>query len=172
MKPILLFGTQFTLSLVAYGLIALWYVVPWLAKKPREAALVPLVWVHAFRMIGGTVLAPGAVGAGVPILFQKMIGYGDLITAFLALLALAALRTRSSWAIPLVWLVVTVGMLDTINAIIQSMRYDVFTHALGVNWVIVTIYVPALLVSSALILWQLVRSPAAEPTAAKLAAQH
>lgn len=81
-------------------------------------------------------------------------------------------RTRSSWAIPLVWLVVTVGMLDTINAIIQSMRYDVFTHALGVNWVIVTIYVPALLVSSALILWQLVRSPAAEPTAAKLAAQH
>lgn len=63
-------------------------------------------------------------------------------------------------------------MLDTINAIIQSMRYDVFTHALGVNWVIVTIYVPALLVSSALILWQLVRSPAAEPTAAKLAAQH
>ena len=105
-------------------------------------------------------------------LFQKMIGYGDLITAFLALLALAALRTRSSWAIPLVWLVVTVGMLDTINAIIQSMRYDVFTHALGVNWVIVTIYVPALLVSSALILWQLVRSPAAEPTAAKLAAQH
>jgi len=80
MKPILLFGTQFTLSLVAYALIALWYVVPWLAKKPREAALVPLVWVHAFRMIGGTVLA--------------------------------------------------------------------------------------------LILWQLVRSPAAEPTAAKLAAQH
>ena len=50
---------------------------------------------------------------------------------------------------------------DTINAIIQSMRYSVFNHPLGVNWVIVTIYVPALLVSSALILWQLLRSPAA-----------
>jgi len=172
MKPILLFSIQFTLSLAAYALIGLWYVVPRLSKKPRETALQPLVWVHAFRMIGGTVLAPGAVGAGVPILFQKMIGYGDLITAFLALLALAALRTRSSWAISLVWLVVVVGMLDTINAIIQSMRYDVFTHALGVNWVIVTIYVPALLVSSALILWQLVRSPVAEPTAAMLAARH
>ena len=159
MKPILLFSIQFTLSLAAYALIGLWYVVPRLSKKPRETALQPLVWVHAFRMIGGTVLAPGAVGIGIPILFQKMIGYGDLITAFLALLALAALRTRSSWAISLVWLVVVVGMLDTINAIIQSMRYDVFTHALGVNWVIVTIYVPALLVSSALILWQLARSP-------------
>ena len=139
MKPILLFSIQFTLSLAAYALIGLWYVVPRLSKKPRETALQPLVWVHAFRMIGGTVLAPGAVGIGIPILFQKMIGYGDLITAFLALLALAALRTRSSWAISLVWLVVVVGMLDTINAIIQSMRYDVFTHALGVNWVIVTI---------------------------------
>ncbi len=172
MKPILLFGTQFTLSLVAYTLIGLWYVMPRLANKPRDTALQPLVWVHAFRMIGGTVLAPGAVGIGVPILFQKMIGYGDLVTAFLALVALVALRTRSSWAIPLVWLVLTVGLLDTINAIIQSMRYDVFIHSLGVNWVIVTIYVPALLVSSALILWQLLRSPVAEPTAAKLAAQH
>jgi hypothetical protein len=36
----------------------------------------------------------------------------------------------------------------------------VFNHALGVNWAIVTIYVPALLVSSALILWQLLKSPA------------
>jgi len=46
-------------------------------------------------------------------------------------------------------------MLDTVNAIIQSMRFNVFTYALGVNWVIVTIYVPALLVSSLLIFMQL-----------------
>ena len=84
-----------------------------------------------------------------------MIGYGDLATAFLALLALVALRTRFSGAIALVWLCVTVGMLDTINAIIQSMRDNVFGYALGLNWVIVTIYVPALLVSSLLIFIQL-----------------
>jgi hypothetical protein len=172
MRPILLFGTQFTLSLVAYALLGLWYVVPRLSGRPREAALQPLVWVHAFRMIGGTILAPGAVGAGVPLLFQREIGYGDMITAFLALVALVALRTRSSWAIPLVWLVVVVGLLDTINAIIQSLRYNVFVHALGVNWVIVTIYVPALLVSSALIFWQLTRSPVGQARATMLAGQH
>ncbi len=88
-----------------------------------------------------------------------------------ARVALVALRARSSCAIPLVWLVV-VGMLDTINAIIQSVRYDVFNHALGMTWVIVTSYAPALLAASALILWQLVRSPVAEPTAAMLAGQH
>jgi hypothetical protein len=48
-------------------------------------------------------------------------------------------------------------MLDTVNAIIQSMRFNVFTLALGVNWVIVTIYVPALLVSSFLIVVLLLR---------------
>ena len=48
-------------------------------------------------------------------------------------------------------------MLDTVNAIIQSLRYDVFTYPLGVNWLIVAVYVPALLVSTALIVVQLLR---------------
>ena len=171
MKPILLFSIQFSLSLVAYALIAGWYVVPRLSERPREAALQPLLWVHAFRVAGGAVLAPGAVAA-VPIAFQRMVGYGDLITAGLALIALAALRARLSGAIALAWTVLVVGMADTINAIIQSMRYSVFNHALGVNWVIVTIYVPALLVSSALILWQLLRSPAAAVLPAAVAGNH
>jgi hypothetical protein len=94
-----------------------------------------------------------------------MVGYGDLITAGLALIALIALRLRSSSAIPLVWLVLAVGMLDTINAIIQSMRDSVFNYALGVNWVIVTAYVPALLVSSVMIFLRLVRPPALVSTA-------
>ena len=91
-----------------------------------------------------------------------MIGYGDMATALLALLAIAALRRRLPVAIPLVWICLTVGLLDTVNAIIQSMRFSVFTHGLGVNWVIVTIYVPALLVSSVLIFIQL-RRPSTSP---------
>ena len=157
MSPIVLFGIQFTLSLAAYALIAWWYVVPRLSRLPREVALVPLLWVHAFRIVGGTILAPGAVDAAVPAEFRTMIGYGDIVTALLALVALVALRLRLSAAIPLVWLFLTVGSLDTVNAIIQSMRFSVFTYGLGVNWVIVTIYVPALVVSSVLIFIQLRR---------------
>jgi hypothetical protein len=157
MAPIVLFGIQFTFSLVAYALIAWWYGAPRLARLPREAALVPLVWIHAFRIVGGTILAPGAVDATVPADFRTMIGLGDMATAVLALLALIALRRRLSLAIPLVWLVLAVGLIDTVNAIIQSMRYSVFNDALGVNWVIVTMYVPALLVSSVLIFIQLRR---------------
>jgi len=162
MPPIVLFGIQFTFSLAAYSLIAWWYVSPRLSRIPREVALVPLVWVHAFRIVGGTILAPGAVDASVPADFRTMIGYGDMATALLALLALIALRGRWHGAIALVWICIGVGLLDTVNAIIESMRYSVFTYALGVNWVIVTMYVPALLVSTVLIVIQLRRSPAGQ----------
>jgi hypothetical protein len=89
--------------------------VPRLSRLPRDLALIPLLWVHAFRIVGGTILAPGAVDAAVPVDFRTMVGYGDLTTALLALLALIALRTRFSGAIALVWLCVGVGMIDTPN---------------------------------------------------------
>jgi hypothetical protein len=157
MEPVALFGIQFTLSLLAYALIAVWYVAPRLARLPREAAVVPLLWVHAFRIVGGTILAPGAVDPGVPTAFRAMVGLGDLATAFLALLALVALRARLPGAVGLVWLCLGVGALDTLNAIVQSVGDNVFAYPLGVNWLIVAVYVPALLVSSALIVWQLLR---------------
>jgi len=157
MAPIVLFGIQFTFALVVYAIVAWWYGIPRLSMLPREVAFVPLVWVHVFRIVGGTILAPGAVDAAVPVEFRTMIGYGDMATALLALVALIALRRRSSVAIPLVWLFLAVGLLDTVNAIIQSMRFSVFTYGLGVNWVIVTMYVPALLVSTVLIFIQLRR---------------
>ena len=151
MEPIVLFSIQFTFSLVAYAVAAWWYLVPRLARLPREMALVPLIWVHVFRIAGGTILAPGAVGDAVPMDFRTMIGYGDMLTALLAIGALVALRLRLPYAIALVWLFVVVGLADTVNAIIESMRYSVFNYPLEVNWVIVTSYVPALLVSTVLI---------------------
>src|SRR3981081_2125259 len=90
-EPIVLFGTQFTFFLVAYALAAWWYLAPRLARLPRELALVPLLWIHTFRMVGGPVLAPGSVDASVPSDFRTMIGFGDMATALLALLALVAL---------------------------------------------------------------------------------
>jgi hypothetical protein len=157
-EPIVLFGTQFTLMLVAYALLGVWYVSPRLSRLAVPAALAPLLWVHAFRVVGGTILAPGSVDAGVAPDFRAMVGYGDLATGVLAMVALIALRIRFSGAIALVWIVVAVGTIDTINAIIQSIRYDVVANDLGLNWLIVTAYVPALLVSSVLIVMQLLRS--------------
>jgi hypothetical protein len=87
-----------------------------------------------------------------------MIGCGDMVTAALALVALLALRNRWPRALTLVWVFVGVGMFDTVNAIVQSTRFNVFDEPLGMNWLIVTAYVPALLVSSYLIIIELLRS--------------
>lgn len=162
MEPVILFGIQFTLSLVIYALIAIWYVAPRLAKLPTALALAPLLWVHAFRVVGGTILAPGSIDSAIPADFRTLVGYGDMITAFLAVLALLALRARIPGAQLLVWVFLIFATVDTGNAIAQSVRYSVFNYPLGVNWVIVTAYVPALLVSSVLILIYLVRPRKAE----------
>jgi hypothetical protein len=160
MQPIVLFSIQFTLSLLAYVFLAVWYVAPRLSKLPRALAIAPLLWVHAFRIVGGSILAPGSVAATVPNDFRVMVGLGDMITALLALVALLALSLRFPWALALVWLFLIVATADTVNAIIQSTRDSVFNEPLGFNWVIVTMYVPALLVSSALILIYLLRPQA------------
>src|SRR5438477_11384152 len=94
MEPIVLFGIQFTLSLVVYALIGFWYVAPRLSKLPREVALVPLLWIHAFRIVVGTILAPGAVDGGGPMEVRVMVGYGDIETACVAHLAVIALAVR------------------------------------------------------------------------------
>jgi hypothetical protein len=155
MDPRVLFGIQFTLSLLAYVLIAFWYVAPKLKRLSHEQALIALLWIHAFRIVGGTILAPGAVASDVPMGFRLMVGIGDLVTALLAILAIAGLRVRFRGAIVVVWICISVGLLDTMNAVFQSVRDNVFDYALGVNWVVVTLFVPALVVSSILIFIQL-----------------
>ena len=107
--PLVLFSIQFTFALVAYALAARWYVWPRISSLPPMVALVPLVWVHVFRFIGGSILAPGSVGPGVPAEFREMIGYGDMVTAALALMALVALRAWGSRAIWFVWVFVLSG---------------------------------------------------------------
>src|SRR5262245_50834960 len=156
--PLFLFSIQFTFALVVYALAARWYIWPRIDPLTPPLALVPLIWVHVFRFIGGSILAPGSVGPGVPSEFREMIGYGDMVTAALALIALIALRAKGSRAIWFVWLFVVVGLLDTANAVVQSLRFSVFDDPLGVNWVIVTAYVPALLVTSYLIIVELLRA--------------
>lgn len=157
MEPLPLFGLQTTLSFLVYVMLAAWYVAPRLTALPLEAALMPLVWVHAFRHVGLTILAPGAADPGIPIALPTMIAYGDLASGMLALIALFALRWKLAGAIALVWVFNVVGVADLASATVQGIRHQVFTYPLGVNWLIVTFYVPALWVSSFMIFHRLLK---------------
>jgi len=143
-----IFGLQFVLSLVLYGLLARWYVAPRLAPLPLASALTPLLFLHASRFLGMVFLVPSVAGGPLPSEFAGAAAYGDLLAALLAFASIAALRTGWAMAIPLVWLFNLEGTLDLINALVQGLRHNV---QLGAAYYIPTVAVPALLVTHAMI---------------------
>ena len=157
-----IFGLQFLLSLIVYALIARWLVAPWLAAKPVEQALVPLILPHAFRHIGLTFLVPGVVAAPLPPAFANPAAYGDLTTAVLAIVALVALRGRWTVALPLVWLFNLVGTVDLLYAVIGGFTVDAQQN-MGAAWYIPTFIVPLLLVTHVMVFARLLRPKSATP---------
>ena len=148
-----IFGLQFILSLVVWGLIAKWLVAPSLAKMPQHQALFWLTLPHAFRHIGMVFLVPGVVAQPLPAAFAIPAAYGDLMTGVLALFALIALRTGWVGAVALVWLFNIVGTVDLLNAL----RHVDVAPAFGAAWYIPTFLVPVLLVTHFMIFVRLLR---------------
>lgn len=158
------------LSLVVFVTIALWYVVPWIKKQARADALIPLLWVHVFRYVA--LQAFSAQQAGFPISDggRDAIVYGDLLGMILAMAAILALRHRVRFAIPLVWLLVVETMTDTVENVSHGMREHLFGLANGVTWLVLSFYVPLIIVSLGLIVWQLI-SRRSEPVAGWIASR-
>ncbi len=146
-----IFGLQFLLSLLAWGVVARFLLSPWLAKLPRHEALLWLSVPHAFRHVGMVFLVPGVVDQPLPSNFANPAAYGDLATGVLALVAMVALRARWSVALGLVWLFNVVGTVDLANAL----RHVEVVPGFGATWYIPTMVVPLLLVTHFLIFKQL-----------------
>ncbi len=152
-----IFGLQFLLSLIVYVLIAKWYVAPWLAGKPVEQALVPLIFPPAFRHMGLLFLVPGVVAEPLPPEFADPAAYGDLASGLLAILALVALRGRWGAALPLVWLFNVVGTVDLLHAVFRGLSVGAQEN-MGAAWYIPTFIVPALLVTHFMVFARLLRA--------------
>ena len=148
-----IFGLQFVLSLLVWGLIAKWLLAPRLEKMPQHQALFWLTLPHAFRHIGMVFLVPGVVAQPLPSAFATPAAYGDLVAGMLALLALIALRTGWAGALALVWLFNIVGTADLLNAL----RHVNVAPAFGAAWYIPTFLVPLLLVTHFMIFVRLFR---------------
>ena len=161
MDTLAIFGLQFSLSLIVFGLLARWKLVPWLEALPQLQGLFWLTVPHAFRHIGMVFLVPGVVAQQLPDGFAKAAAYGDLATAVLALLALVALQKGSTAAVPMVWIFNMVGTVDLLNAL----RHDEVVPLFGAAWYIPTFIVPLLLVSHAVIFVRLLRTRTVEHSA-------
>lgn len=158
MNALVAFLLSVGVSLLSYTLIAVWYIVPRLSKQPREQALLPLVLLHLFRTVGLVFLFPQVTGGALPSAFAIPAAYGDLLTTGLALLAAFALRFRLGAALPLVWLFNLVGITDLLFAFYEGGVKDLPSFNLGVAWLLLTVYVPLLLVSHIIVFGILLRA--------------
>jgi len=151
MDTLAIFGLQFFLSLLLYGLLAKWIVTPWLKEKTQSQALFWLTLPHATRHVGMVFLVPGVVSESLPSAFAIPAAYGDLTAGVLAMLVLIALRSHRPGTIALVWLFNVIGTVDLLNALRQA---EAVPH-LGAAWYIPTFWVPVLLVTHFMIFGRL-----------------
>jgi hypothetical protein len=153
-----IFTVQLVLALVTLSLLARWYVAPRLSGLPLESALQPLLAVHTMRYIGLVFLAPTVVHPGLTQAFAIPAGLGTAIAGVLALASIAALRARSSVAIPLVWIFSVEGLGDFANAFYQAGAHGAnVVSNLGAAYYVPIVIVPAALVTHVMILGLLIQ---------------
>jgi hypothetical protein len=143
----LVLNIQSTFSLVAFALIAWWHVEPRLQTRPRERALVPLLWVQVFRYAPLALYAPGQVDPRIPPDVAAVVGLGDLASAVVALVALLAL----------VWVFSVVGVADLVFATLKAVAAEMYRFPMGWNWYILNFYVPMIVVGHVMIFRHLLR---------------
>ena len=91
------------MGLIGYGLIARWYLWPWIIKQSKTNALIPLTIPHVFRYVGLAFLIEGVTAGPLDPRFAQPAAWGDLITAFLTLIAVSMLKTKTKGALAVTW---------------------------------------------------------------------
>ena len=158
MGSVQIFWMQILTSVFVFGIIALWYVRPYLATLSLNSALIPLLFVHAFRYVGMTLLVAGMIDPKIPREFLSSAAYGDLLEAALALASIFALRSNWRFAIPLVWAANTWGFVDLLNAVRSVLVVNLPTFNLSTIWYIYAFFGPLVIVCHLLIFWVLLKS--------------
>jgi cytochrome b561 len=143
------------LSLFVFATMAVWYAVPKLNARDRVAALVPLLWVHVFRFLALQAFRAQADGFPASDAHVIKIVVGDLAGMAIALAALYALHFRARIGIWLAWLLVGEFVYDFVTNIRSGIHEHLFGQSRGMSWLVVGVYVPLLIVTTILLVWQL-----------------
>ena len=165
-----LFAISVAFGLAAWGAVAWHYIWPALRERSSPENLKPILLLHGFRFLGLAFVVPGVVSPELPAAFAQPVAYGDLITAILALLALATLGTRLG--IALTWVFNAFGTADLFFAFYQGARISLPDKQglLGAGYFILTAYVPLLLITHGLAFRILLRTKVVVPARSKLSA--
>ena len=148
-------------TLLTYAAVitaAAWYLAPALARRPLGDALTILLWFHVFRYVALQIFSAADVGGlDASTTAQRVIAFGDLATAVLALIAIWILRTKHPFGRIMAWIVAVVGLADLISATATGISQELVDTASSWSWVILAIYAPILWVTIVMLFWQLYR---------------
>ncbi len=164
MTTILAEGLGRALTLVIFLVLAMWYVRPWLKARGRADALIPLLWLHAFRYVALHLVSAQRAGFPISDGGRDLIVYGDVVAAISAVLVIASLRYRMRLSIPLVWVFVAGTVLDLVRVFRMAAHEHLIGAADGGAWLVAVFYVPLVPLSLGLVVWQLL-SRRGEPLA-------
>lgn len=157
----LIWGVSVAFGFLAWSVFAVQYIWPAIKNRDRGEAVRPILVLRGFRYVGLAVLIPGVVSPELSsTLFARGLAYGDLVTAILALIALAALKTKLAG--PLVWVFNLFGTADLLNGFYQGNRISLALKPgwLGAAYFIPTFGVPLLLITHVLVFRVLLRKQA------------
>ncbi|MGL4553079.1 MAG: hypothetical protein ACRC33_18085 [Gemmataceae bacterium] len=154
-------------ALVAWAAVYLLFVRPRFAAD-RAGLLKVLIAPHLFRYLGLVALLPTlfpvrALG-GFSEEFMAVVAWGDYATGLLSLVALIALARRSGTATTWVWVFNVVGFADFANAA-GRMTLPLIADPTAVGplgWLILTVYLPMLIVSHVAVFAELLRQTKGE----------
>jgi hypothetical protein len=157
-----IFGISAFMTFVG-AIVAAWlYVWPWLKSMEKDRALAVLVAPHMFlRAIGLSFLVPGVVSPALPSAFAVPAAYGDLVAAILAIGTAIALAKKSPAAYAAVWFFNLWGAADLLFAFYRALSAQLKPGDLGPTYFMVTVLVPALLLTHVLIFGLLLSRTAA-----------
>ena len=163
-----LFGITVLFGMAAWGAVGWYYIWPALRERPSPENLKPILLLHGFRFLGLAFLVPGVVSPDLPAAFAQPVAYGDLITAILAMLALATLGTRTGTIVT--WAFNVFGTTDLFFAFYQGGRISLpdTPGLLGAGFFILTAYVPLLFITHGLAFRILLRTKVGAPSRSKL----
>ena len=148
MQSRIAFFVSIAFSFIAWGIVAARYIWPALRLRQRAEALQPLLILHSFRFIGLAFLVSGVVSPDLPSAFARSAGYGDIVAAVLAVLALISLPSASG--VVIAWIFNIWGTADLFNAFYQANHAGLTAGQLGATYFIPTFIVPLLLITHGL----------------------
>jgi hypothetical protein len=159
MNNMIIFLSQFTLSVVLYGVLVKYLVWDYAKRLLIEELNALLLVPHTFRLLGLLAVVKEVVGESLAkTSFASQVAWGDALVAPLAVLTIWLWLSGKKSAKAMTWVFSIASSIDLGNALFGALTLPVYSYDIGAFWIVLTYVVPLLVVTQAII-WVRLMAP-------------